>query len=475
MLLLTIVQRGLGFFRGIWFCRHLDDTAVGQWSMALGFITMITPLMMLGLSGAMPRYVERYRMEGQLPHFIRRVLAGTLLGSALVMIAMLSAPEFFSWLIFRHTENPSLVYTIVIAVGTVLIFNFIIELVSSLRQLRTVSMMHFCQGVGFTILGISVIYTGGSIEKIVGAFALSMVIATLPGLRVLLKNWAGLPRSETPFDSREMWRVLLPYASALWVMNLLTNMFELSDRYMILHFMPGDGETARAAVGQYHSGGLIPVLLTSLATMFGGALMPYLAAEWEQGEKAKVQQRLTRSLFVLSVGFTACAAIVITISPWLFENLLGGRYREGLAIQPMIFTICIWVAVVTVSQNYLWLQERGGLIGWSLAIGLAVNIVLNRLLVPHFGLQGAVLATLVANGTVLLGVGAALRHVGFQMDRSILWTALVPISLMVNGSVAICVAIASIVLCRDAQYWLIEWLESASLRTRGTVSNPASR
>ncbi len=430
--------------------------------MAFGFITMITPLMMLGLPGAMPRFVERYRLAGQLPGFLRRVVGGTLLGSAIVISAMLLAPSQFGWLIFREASSVPLVLCVLLAVCTVLIFNFVNELVSSLRQVRTVSLMQFLQGIGFTVLGLAALYRGGGLPELVLAFALSMVIATAPGICVLWRDWSGLPQGETPLDSKQMWRSLLPYAAALWVMNLLTNTFELSDRYMILHLLNGDDATAKAAVGQYHTGRLIPTLLTSLAAMFGGVLLPYLTADWEQGRVTAVQERLSRMLVCLSTGFTACAAIAIAVSPWLFASLLEGRYRDGLAIQPMAFTFCIWAAIVTVAQNYLWLRERGGLVGCALAVGLVVNLVLNQLWLPTWGLSGAVAATLVSNAVVLVGIGLALIRVGYRIEPSTLCVALLPLTLLIGWELALAASIASMLLHpRSLSFDLVnEWRRS---------------
>ena len=471
MVLMTIVQRGIGFLRGIWFCRLLDDAAVGQWSMAYGFITMVTPLMMLGLPGAMPRFVERYRLLGQLPRFMWRVVLGTVIGSSIVLIAMVIAPSQLGWLVFREASSTSLVLGVALAVITVLVFNFVNELVSSLRQVRTVSLMQFLQGVGFTILGVGALYAGGGLLEIVLAFACSTVIATLPGLRVLVRDWSGLPQTESAFDSRQMWRSLLPYAAALWVMNLLTNAFEMSDRYMILHLMPGGEDAAKAAVGQYHSGRLIPTLLTSLATMLAGVLLPYLTADWERGHKEAVENRLSRALFGLSAGFTACAAIAIALSPILFDKLLQGRYREGLAIQPMAFTVCIWGAIVTVAQCYLWVRERGGLVGFALAAGMAVNVLLSFALLPSWGLMGAVVAALVANAVVLVGVGIAMAKVGYRMESSLLWVALMPLTLVAGWGVGLATAIASVVLHPEARSWISDGV-SGWFASKADVSQP---
>jgi len=475
MLVMTIVQRGVGFFRGIWLCRLMDDAAVGQWSMALGFITMATPLMMLGLPGAMPRYVERYRLAGQLPRFIARVIVGTLVGSVIAISVVMVAPQWVGWLIFRDVASGSLVGCIAIALVAVLVFNFVNELVSSLRQVRTVSVMQFIQGVGFTILGLGVLYGGGGLPEVILAYAASSVLATIPGAYVIARDWSGLPTSELTFDAPMMWKSLLPYAAALWMMNLLTNSFELSDRYMILHWTPGGETIASAAVGQYHSGRLIPTLLTSLAMMLGGVLMPYLSADWEAGRTDAVQQRLGQVLYWMAFTFTACAAITIGLSPLIFSTLLQGRYSDGLAIQPMAFAFCIWGATVTVAQSYLWVRERGGLMAVALIAGLVVNAALNFAWLPVYGLAGAVAATLVSNGIVMLVTGMMMARAGYRLDANLVWVAVLPLALVIDWRIAIAVSIASLLLHREAYGWTREAVETIGARMTNRSSATAAR
>ncbi len=466
MLAMTVVQRGIGFLRGIWFCRLLDDSVVGQWAMAFGFITAVTPLMMLGLPGAMPRFVERYRVAGHLTKFLRRVVIGTLAGTSLVIVAMALAPQWFGQLIFRQATGVGLVWAVGTAALATLVFNFVNELASSLRQVRLVSMMQFVQGVGFTFLGVGAIYGGGGLLEVTLAYTAATLLATTPGLWVLLRNWPDLPTSESTFESATMWRSLLPYAITLWLMNLLTNAFELSDRYMILHFYTGDDAAATSAVGQYHSGRLIPTLLTSLAAMLVGVLLPYLVADWEEGRRQWVQERLRRVLFLVSASFTLCAGIAIALSPILFDSLLESRYHDGLAIQPVAFTFCIWGSLVTVAQTFLWVRERGNLIGVVLALGLVTNLGLNACWIPTSGLAGAVYATLVANAVLLVGTGLILRRVGFKLDASSLWVALLPLSLVFGWGVAVAASIASLVLFRDAGVWISESIAMGSVSRR---------
>jgi len=69
---LTVVQRMIGFLRGVLFCRWLDAEQLGQWDLAFGFLMLAAPLAVLGLPGSYGRYLEYYRQRGQLKPFLRR-------------------------------------------------------------------------------------------------------------------------------------------------------------------------------------------------------------------------------------------------------------------------------------------------------------------------------------------------------------------------------------------------------------------
>ncbi len=55
MLVLNVVQRGVGFVRGLLFCRFLADDALGQFSLANSFLVLAAPLVVLGLPGSFGR------------------------------------------------------------------------------------------------------------------------------------------------------------------------------------------------------------------------------------------------------------------------------------------------------------------------------------------------------------------------------------------------------------------------------------
>ncbi|MGB7344236.1 MAG: oligosaccharide flippase family protein [Pirellulaceae bacterium] len=457
MLVMTIIQRGVGFFRGIWICRMLDDNVVGQWAMALGFILLITPVMMLGIPGSLPRYAEHYRLRGHLRAFVRRLAVMTLGCTVAFFAVVLIAPSKLAWFIFLEPQSVSLIYCVGAAVGAISAFYFVNELLSGLRQVRIVSLMQFVQSLLFTAFAIAALYAGHGLHAVILSFAAATLIALIPGVWVLVRGWSGLPVSEESFEAPAMWRRLIPFAVALWAMNLLGNVFDLSDRYMILHFTPGGEVIGQAAVGQYHSGRIVPVLLISLGMLVSGVLMPYLSADWEQGNRQAVRDRMRRVLLAMSALFTLGAAFSLLVAPWMFTTLLQGRYDDGLMLMPMAFVFCIWAAMVLVANSYLLVIEKGKLVALATGIGLAANIALNALLLPIWGLHGAVVSTLCSHGIVMLGVWVAMAKNDFRFDRTLLYVSLMPATLLAGPWVSA----AAVLICMSGSEHARAWVKEA--------------
>ena len=447
VLIMTVVQRGVGFMRGIWFCRLLDEPSLGRWAMAFGFLSLVTPMMLLGIPGSLPRFIELYLQQRQLAGFLRRILALTALVSSLAVFSMLVAPGLFGKLVFDDSGSIQLVFALALAVGTVILFNVTNEILAGLRLVRLGATNQFINSVAFTVLGGYWLASGGQVAGLLVMFALSCLIGAVPGWWAFLRsaaNWSTPEASEVCFPAKSMWGRVLPYAAALWSMNLLSNAFELADRYMLLHFTNGGPETGQRFLGQYHSSLIIPYLFISLANMGASMLTPYLVVDWEKGEKEQVAQKLERFLMMTATMFTAAAAVALVCCPWIFDNFLQGRYSEGLNVMPMCFVFSVWFAISTLAQAYLWVSERGKLVAIVMAVGLATNIAANAILVPRVGLDGAVWGTLLSHFVVLVGSWWAIGKSGFRLDSTTVWMTILPATLIAGPAVALAATVATV-------------------------------
>lgn len=438
MLGVTVVQRIVGFGRSLLFCSYLDDDQLGLWSLAFSFLLLAAPLAVIGLPGSFGRYVEHYRKHGRLRSFLIRTTLFSLVTTLLCVVGVWLGSRPLAWFLFKDPNRQSLVVWLAVALLTVIAFNFLTELLTALRMARAVSLMQFAHSMFFAVVGVALLAaTPLGAEGVVISYTIASGIGFLGAAVFTFRSIARASHDSKPLPNRDLWVKLLPFAGWVWVINLLSNLFEAADRYMILHFAPVDALAAQGMVGQYHSSRMLPILLVSVSAMLSGLILPYLTLEWERGDKQAVARLQKLSLKWMSIGFTAIGSIIMIGSPFLFSVILRGKYDDGLSVLPWTFVYCIWFSLAGAAQNYLWCAEKAYLGSGALVVGLAANIGLNVLLLPILGLQGAVLATSVANLVALVAIYYYSHREGMTIDTGMVLTTLLPMSLALGGFVGV--------------------------------------
>lgn len=399
MLVANVLQRVVGLLRNLGFCHFLSDAELGQWSLANSFFVLAAPLAVLGLPGSFGKFVEIYRRQGALGSYLRSLTMVSACGLLALCVAMLVAPQWFAWAVFNDAESAEQIAWLIATLAAVTIFNFVNELMSALRQVRVVSAMQFINSAGFALFGILGLMWARSWSSLLPSYTLACLVATLPGMWVLRHSHGQELKASAPIA--DMWSRVIPFAITLWCMNLLTNMFDVCDRALLLHLTPGDAAQGQALIGQYHCGRIIPALLISVASLLSGILLPYLSADFEAGNSERLRTRLQQVLQTVAIVFSVTAVAAIVASPLLFEVLFSGRYEEARSILPLALLQCIWMSLFYLAQTYLFCLERGKQVALIIFSGLVLNAALNYPLILAFGLAGSVAATAVASGAIL--------------------------------------------------------------------------
>ena len=403
VLAVTVVQRSIGFGRGILFCRWLDPEALGQWDMAYGFLLLAAPVVVLGLPGCFGRYLERFRGEGQLRTFLVRTCVWT--GSLVVfaVTGLLVFRESIAYFVFGDSNESTLLMLVVASLVMVILSHFIEGVFAGLRLFRVVSCMQFAQSLLFAVVSITLLmlWRNDAWSIVVGYGT----ACALSSLGVLLWSQGRKNRDATelekPMAHRHFWPPLLRFAFWVWVSNLLSNLFAVIDRYMIVHYSGLRADEALTLVGYYHTSMLVPLLLISIANLLAGVITPHLSHDWEAGNRAGVAKKIHLAIKLISLGMFVAGVGVLFCTPLLFHLAFGGKYDQGLLVLPWALAACVWFSLLLISQTYVWCAEKTRYASIPLAVGLIANVLLNLVLLPRLGLQGAIMATALAT---LLGV-----------------------------------------------------------------------
>ncbi len=430
MLVINLGQRVVGLVRNFGFCQFLTDSELGHWALANSFFMFAAPLVVLGLPGSFGKFAEYYRQRGCLRIYLIRTATMIAVSSVLIALVLLGSPKLLAWLVYRDEATAQVVTWTVITLLAQIGYNVVYEMTLSLRQVRAVSWMQFTNGVSFAVFSMAWLSCGAAWSVLLVSYATACVLGMSVGIWSVWMNCGQELKHSRPMTHRELWPRILPFAAALWLTNLLTNTFDISDRYMLLHFSQGGVEVGQSLVGQYYCGRIMPNLVTSLALMLSGLVLPYLSSDWEAGHHDNIRRRMMHVLSIASLTFTGLGVTALLVAPFLFENYFAGRYAHAQSILGLSFIQCIWQSTFLIASSYLICAERAKLFCVNLTIGLMINVALNWPLIHYFGLYGTVSATLIANFVVMLLTFRTMGSLGCQLGARTLIFVIFPAVLL---------------------------------------------
>lgn len=464
LLVMTVVQRSVGFGRGILFCRWLTPETLGEWEMTYSFLLLAAPLVVLGVPGSFGRYLEYFRQRGDLRTFLNRTALWTTVCSLIGILSIIVFAEYFSYKLFGVGDRVALVRGIALCLAGVILHHTLGSLLTALRLFRVVSAVNFAQSLLFALLAISLLLSNARVASILIAYGVACLVASIGGLLWVRPGLKNLDRSSERVPHTEFWSKLLRFAFFIWVANVLAHLFAIVDRYMIVHYSGLSPAEALDQVGHYHSSRIVPLLLISVADLLSGVIMPHLSHDWEAGRRKEVGLQAKLSVKLTALGMFAASVAVLLFAPFLFETVLQGKFSDGLAILPWTLTACLWYGVFFVAQNYLWCAERARLATVPLAVGLLINICLNLLLLPMWGLLGAVVATAISTLVCLVAILLLSHRQGMQLDMG-LWIVIVAPLAITGGPITAGFVFLTLVVACLASDVVLNKQERAQLRT----------
>ena len=415
------VQGIVGLLSVVVFTRLLSPAAYGAYAVAFSAASLAHTLTFTWLEAAMARFYAREAETGRLEDHFAAVYR-TFAGLAAVFILIAGA---VAWLLPLQPMLKGAVAAGLLCVPLRSLAKLAQEHRRAAGRIRPSALLDIGQSAGaFAIgAGLAALGAGGAAPLLGAGLAAILCVAwVLPG-EIGLAARGHFDRKR----AREHLHYGLPVALSL----ILSLALATTDRFMLAAFLSPE------SVGVYHAGySLSNRTLDVLFIWLGAAGGPAAIMALEKGGEAalKATAREQASLMIL-ICLPAAVGLALVAHP-LAGLMVGGGLSEGAArVTPWIAISGLFAGVTTYYLHTAFtLARRTRLMLAAMAIPAAANLGLTFLLIPRFGLDGAMWATTASYG---LGAFASFALGRRVMPLPIPWDTLVRCGLAAAAMAAV--------------------------------------
>lgn len=271
----------------------------------------------------------------------------------------------------------------------------------------------------FNVIFLTVIQLG------LRGYLLSMVFAQLVNMAVLLIFGNIVDNLDLRSFDRSFLKSMIIYSAPLIPNGLMWWVMNVSDRYMLTYFMGFD------ATGIYSVSYKFPSLITLVNSIFFMAwqlsAMQEYGKDGYEGFYKKVFGALS-SLLLLATGF-----VLLILKP-LLKVFVANTFYESWKYVPLLLIGTVFQAYSSFfGTNYTASKKTKGAFSTSV-VGAIVNIGINFILIPVWGIQAAAFSTMAAYIAMwLMRVKDTQKFVKIEIDWKNLTVSLMIIGIQILG------------------------------------------
>ncbi|WP_188502661.1 flippase [Pontibacter amylolyticus] len=375
------LRMGMGLLIGVWVARYLGPEQFGKLNYGQAYIAIFAVLVNLGLDTTLVKeLVSQPAKQNKLigTSFILRV-AGALLA---IMLAVL-----VSYISDYKQDQTSFIIIAILSTGMLFQAVDVVELYlqSHLQSKVSVILKNIAYilssafKVYLLLYGYGLLYFALAIVIDLGLAAIFLAAYTQSKLPIHFGKWQ--------FD-KVMARSLLTDSWPLIVSALAVILYMRMDQLM-LKYMLGS-----AAVGNYSAAVRITEIFFFVPMIITNSVFPTLVKAREQNNL--YHAKLIRLYSVLLYLSLSMAIAISLLSSFIIYTLYGEQYQDAAGVLQIHIWSSIFVYLGVASNQQLVIENKSKVTLYRTFIGLTVNLSLNIILIPLYGVIGAAIGTMIS-------------------------------------------------------------------------------
>ena len=376
----------LHFFQNPIVARFLGPDGLGLFSMVTMLASIVSLVAGFGISGAIVKYVAEYKDDKNKLH--------ALVSSGLITMTFLGMSSSIVFFILSDTlagvfNMPSLSFLLKIYAPIfpfLLISEVIIGLFNGLREMKYYSFINTFQGVLTFSFILAFLFIGFGVE---GALVGTMlaVIASMGISAIVMRKFIHFTIS----NYKKYTKKLTSFGSRLMGANSINLIQYQADSFLIGYFLTASD------LGYYTTAVSLSRFFWRVPQSIQMITYPATSEYWSKDKRESLNKMIDKSM-----KYSACILLPVGLAVWFFAKdivtfLFGDEFIYAvLPLQILLIGTVINGATSRPIGGSLAGAGRPDLDMIKVTVSAVVNVLLNILLIPHFGLIGAAVATTIS-------------------------------------------------------------------------------
>jgi len=384
----TVVGQAVSFLLLPVYTRYLTPSDYGIMALVNATMGIIGIVVGLGINSAMSRFYFDFDDDKARKKVISTVYLIT------VMVVLLAFPFFYfstdilSEIVF-HTRNYALLFLIASSALLLgMVVNVCVEyirVIAASSKYVTITFIRMCVVIGFNIFFIVVQQTG-----VIGIFYSSLISALIFSIILSFDLLRQVGLSFSFSLSLEM----IKYSFPLIFSNIFRVIVNESDKYFINYFF-SPWETGLFSLAQ-KVGSSIHTLITS------PFVQTYMPRRFEIMKKKDAKQVYAHVSFYYLLIISTIGLVLSIFSPEIIKLMTTKDYFSATKYIPFIVLSLVVFGMKYHFQIGIMIHKKTKIIAYINACSTVVNILLNWILIRHYGIWGAIISINVAYGVITI-------------------------------------------------------------------------
>ncbi len=379
LVLSNVCLKAINFFLLPLYTNNLSPSMIGISDSITTLTGILMPLLTMGLDSAFSAfYFEKSDPERSQKVF--STLTWTFLGIGFVPMLLMMAASFISTILFQTTEYSYIVSFALISVSFnlwYLPYSLELRLQSKMFLYGMSNFIVSLTMIVLNILFVSILHLGES------SLVLSTMIVHVENLIILLLFVKTKPKRK--WVDLQLLKQMLKFAAPLVPMTLMMWILTLSDRYVLLHY---HGESF---VGLYGIGLRFTNLMNVVISAVSMAYTTFAFSSKEDANSKKQYYYIfsIESFFLVGIAFT-----VGLFGKEIIQIMTAASYSQSyLTLRDLMFSQTFY-AMTTIVGYGIYFEKKSVYSLIAVSAGAILNLGLNLVLIPKYGISAAALTTL---------------------------------------------------------------------------------